>query len=149
MSTQFDTLATARRLEAAGIATKQAEAIVFAIQESRDTAATKEDLDSNVAALSSDLAANTAMLRSELEANTAALRSELEANMAALRSELEANTTALRSDLAAMAADLRAEIQGVATESRAERGKLRGELFRALWIQGAGVVGILLASKIF
>lgn len=138
MSTQFDTLATARRLEAAGIATKQAEAIVFAIQESRDTAATKEDLDSNVAALSSDLAANTAMLRSELEANTAALRSEL-----------EANTKALRSDLAAMAADLRAEIQGVAAESRAEMGKLRGELFRALWIQGAGVVGILLASKIF
>ena len=127
MSTQFDTLATARRLEAAGIATKQAEAIVFAIQESRDTAATKEDLDSNVAALSSDLEANTASLRSDLAATKAAMRT----------------------DLAAMAADLRAEIQGVAAESRAEMGKLRGELFRALWIQGAGVVGILLASKIF
>ena len=138
MSTPFDSLATARRLEAAGIATRQAEAIVVAIQESRDTAATKQDVATNVAAL-----------RSDFEANTAALRSDFEANTAALRSDFEASTAALRSDLAAMAADLRAEIQGVAAESRAEMGKLRGELFRALWIQGAGVVGILLASKIF
>lgn len=105
MSTPFDSLATARRLEATGIATKQAEAIVFAIQESRDTAVTKRDLDSNVALL---------------------------------RSEMEADTAALRSEIAAMGAELRAEM-----------GKHRGKLFRALWIQGAGLVGILLASKIF
>ena len=105
MSTPFDTLATTRRLEAAGIATKQAEAIVVAIQESRDTAATKRDLDSSVATL---------------------------------RSEMEANTVALRSEIAAMAAELRAEM-----------GKHRGELFRALWVQGAGLAGIILASKLF
>ncbi|MDE2926231.1 MAG: hypothetical protein OXT71_07535, partial [Acidobacteriota bacterium] len=61
-----------------------------------------------------------------------------EANTAALRSEMEANTAALRSEIAATAAELRGEM-----------GKLRGELFRALWVQGAGVVGILLASRIF
>ena len=126
MSTPFDSLANARRLEAAGIATKQAEAIVFAIQKSRGTAATKEDLDTNVAAL-----------RADLEANTAALRSELEANTAALRAELKANTAVLRSEITAMAAELRADM-----------GKLRGEIFRALWVQGAGLAGILLASKI-
>ncbi len=137
MSTPFDSLATARRLEAAGIASKQAEAIVFAIQESRDTAATKQDLDTNVAALRSDLETNTAMLRSELEANTTALRSEITANTTALRSDLEANTAVLRSEIMAVAADLRAGM-----------GKLRGEIFRALWVQGAGLAGILLASKI-
>ena len=137
MSSPFDFLATARRLEAAGIATKQAEAIVFAIQKSRGTAATKEDLDTNVAALRSDLEANTAALRSELKANTAALRAELKANTAALRAELEANTAVLRSEITAVAADLRADM-----------GKLRGEIFRALWVQGAGLAGILLASKI-
>ena len=126
MSTPFDSLANARRLEAAGIATKQAEAIVFAIQKSRGTAATKEDLDTNVAAL-----------RSDLEANTAALRSELKANTAALRAELKANTAVLRSEITAVAAELRADM-----------GKLRGEIFRALWVQGAGLAGILLASKI-
>ena len=126
MSTPFDSLANARRLEAAGIATKQAEAIVFAIQKSRGTAATKEDLDTNVAAL-----------RSDLEANTAALRAELKANTAALRAELEANTAVLRSEITAVAAELRADM-----------GKLRGEIFRALWVQGAGLAGILLASKI-
>ena len=138
MSTPFDSLATARKLEATGIATKQAEAIVFAIQESRDTAATKRDLDTNVALLRSDLEASSALLRSDLEASSAALRSDMEANTAALRSDMEANTAALRSEIAATAADLRADM-----------GKLRGELFRALWIQGAGVVGIVLASKIF
>ncbi len=126
MSTPFDSLANARRLEAAGIATKQAEAIVFAIQKSRGTAATKEDLDTNVAAL-----------RSDVEANTAALRAELKANTAALRADLEANTAVLRSEITAMAAELRADM-----------GKLRGEIFRALWVQGAGLAGILLASKI-
>ena len=138
MSTPFDSLATARKLEATGIATKQAEAIVFAIQESRDTAATKRDLDTNVAALRSDLEANTAALRSDLEARTEALRSSLETRTAALQSNLEASTAALRFEISAVEANLRADM-----------GKLRGQLFRALWIQGAGVVGIVLASKIF
>ncbi len=105
MSAPFNSLATARRLEAAGIATKQAEAIVVAIQESRDTAATKQDLDTNLAALRSDLEANTAGLRSELSA--------VEANL------------------------------------RPDMGKLRGEIYRALWVQGAGLAGIILASKLF
>ncbi len=116
MSTPFDSLTTARRLEAAGIATKQAEAIVVAIQESRDTAATKRDLDTNVAALRSDLGTNTAALRSDLETRTVALRSELSA---------------------------------VETNLRADMGKLRGEIYRALWVQGAGLAGIILASKLF
>lgn len=77
MSTPFDTLAKTRRLDAAGIATKQAEAIVVAIQESRDTAATKRDLDTNVAALRSDLEASFAALRSEITVMAAELRSDI------------------------------------------------------------------------
>ena len=104
MSTFFDTSATTRRLVAAGIATKQAEAIVFAIQESRDTADTKRDLDPNVAALRAEMKANTAMLLSEI---------------------------------AAVKANLRADM-----------GKLRGEIYRALWVQGLGLAGLILATEI-
>ena len=104
MSTSFDTSATTRRLVAAGIATKQAEAIVFAIQESRDTADTKRDLDPNVAALRAEMKANTAMLLSEI---------------------------------AAVKANLRADM-----------GKLRGEIYRALWVQGLGLAGLILATEI-
>ena len=127
MSTPFDSLSTTRRLEAAGIATRQAEAIVVAIQESRDTTATKRDVDTNVAALRSDMEAGTAALRSDMEAGTAALRSDMENGMAALRSEMSA-----------MEGNLRAEM-----------GKLRGEIYRALWVQGAGLAGIILASELF
>ena len=104
MSTPFDTSATTRRLVAAGIATKQAEAIVFAIQESRDTADTKRDLDPNVAALRAEMKANTALLLSEISA--------VKANL------------------------------------RADMGKLRGEIYRALWVQGLGLAGLILATEI-
>jgi len=115
MSTPFDTLATTRRLVAAGIATKQAEAIVFAIQESRDTADAKRDLDPNVAALRAEMKANTAMLRAKMKANTAMLLSEISAVKANLRADM---------------------------------GKLRGEIYRALWVQGLGLAGLILASEI-
>ena len=104
MGTPFDTSATTRRLVAAGIATKQAEAIVFAIQESRDAADTKRDLDPNVAALRAEMKANTAMLLSEISA--------VKANL------------------------------------RADMGKLRGEIYRALWVQGLGLSGLILATEI-
>ena len=127
MSTPFDTSATTRRLVAAGIATKQAEAIVFAIQESRDTADTKRDLDPNVTALRADMEANTAMLRAKMKANTAAM----------LRAKMKANTAMLLSEISAVKANLRAEM-----------GKLRGEIYRALWVQGLGLAGLILASEI-
>ena len=116
MITPFDTSATTRRLVAAGIATKQAEAIVFAIQESRDTADTKRDLDPNVAALRAEMKANTVMLRAKMKANTAMLLSEISAVKANLRADM---------------------------------GKLRGEIYRALWVQGLALAGLILATEIF
>ncbi len=50
----FDTLSAARQLEAAGIETKHAEAIVTAIRQSGESAVTKTDLD----ALRSDFKAD-------------------------------------------------------------------------------------------
>ena len=139
MSTPYDTLSTARRLEAAGIATKQAEAIVFAIQESRDTAATKRDLDSNVAAL-----------RSDLEASTAALRSEIAANTAALRSDLEANTAALRSEIAAQYGRVAVPRSRPWQRNCAPRWANTGANFSGpCGYKAPGLAGIVLASKIF
>jgi len=138
MITPFDTSATTRRLVAAGIATKQAEAIVFAIQESRDTADTKRDLDPNVAALRAEMKANTVMLRAEMKANTAMLRAKMKANTAMLRAKMKANTAMLLSEISAVKANLRADM-----------GKLRGEIYRALWVQGLALAGLILATEIF
>ena len=102
-SRRFDTLATARDLEATGIERGQAEAIARAIGRDGERLATKDDIE-------------------RLEAAT---RSDFE--------RLEART-ASKEDVA------RLEAQNAATADRAE-------LYRALWIQGGGIVAILAALK--
>ena len=66
----FDTLSAARSLEAAGIESKQAEAIVGAIRSSGEASVTK-----------ADLMAATAELRGEMKAMAAELRGEISAAM--------------------------------------------------------------------
>ena len=55
----------------------------------------------------------------------------------ATKADLKAETT----DLKAETTDLKAEIANL----KAEIANLKSEVFRALWIQGAGLVGIQLA----
>ena len=62
----FDTLSAARLLEAAGIESKQAEAIVGAIRSSGEASVTK-----------ADLTASTTELRGEMKAMAAELRGEI------------------------------------------------------------------------
>ena len=76
-STPFDTLSAARSLEAAGIETRQAEAIVLAIRSSGETAATRTDLETATAALRGDLNTATTQLRGEIRAVAAELRGEI------------------------------------------------------------------------
>ena len=64
--TAFDTLSAARTLEAAGIETKQAEAIVQAIRSSGEAAATRADLDAATGALDGKLDTMVAQLRGEI-----------------------------------------------------------------------------------
>ena len=72
----FDTLTTARKLEAAGVERRQAEAHAEALREAvsadRDALATKADLDAKLAELETRLRADLAM-KADLET----LRSEL------------------------------------------------------------------------
>ena len=64
--TTFDTLSAAHSLEASGIETKQAEAIVQAIRSSGDAAATRADLDAATSALDGKLDTMAAQLRGEV-----------------------------------------------------------------------------------
>ena len=77
MTATFDTLSAARSLEAAGIESKQAEAIVGAIQSSGEASVTK-----------TDLLASTNELRGEMKALAAELRGEMKAMAAELRGEI-------------------------------------------------------------
>ena len=72
-ATAFDTLKAARDLEAAGIDSRQAEAIVSTIRQSGDAVATKSDLEAVRIAMSAYL--DTA--RSAMRADLAELKSDM------------------------------------------------------------------------
>ena len=73
----FDTLSAARSLEAAGIESKQAEAIVGAIRSSGEASVTKADLTASTTELRGEMKALAAELRGEMKAMAAELRGEI------------------------------------------------------------------------
>ena len=117
-SRRFDTLGTARDLEATGIERGQAEAIAQAIGRDGERLATGDDIERLEAATKSDF--------EHLEARTASKEDV---------ARLEAAT---RDNFARLEAQ-------AATKNDLER--LRAELYRALWIQGAGIIAIVAALK--
>ena len=77
MSTPFDTLSAARSLEASGIESKQAEAIVGAIRASVEASVTKTDLTASTNELRGEMKALATELRGEMKTMAAELRGEI------------------------------------------------------------------------
>ena len=106
MSSAFDTLSALRNLEASGLDSRHAEAIVQVVSDNHQRIATKadhdalkdeflafgEDMKSAFAALRQEFAA----LRQEMENGFAALRKEMDDGFAAMRKENEGNLAILR-----------------------------------------------------
>jgi hypothetical protein len=76
-ATAFDTLKAARDLEAAGIDSRQAEAIVSTIRQSGDAVATKSDLEAVRIAMSADVEAARIAMRADLDTARSAMRADL------------------------------------------------------------------------
>ena len=106
-----DTLSAVRDLEAAGIDSMHAEAIVGVIANAREELATKADLEAAVAMMKADLEAAVATMRAELEAAVATMKADLEAAVATMRAELEAAVATTRAERAAAVAALEARIE--------------------------------------
>ena len=81
MKPMRDTLSALRELEAAGIDSMHAEAIVGVVGKAYEQAATKTDLENAVAATKIDLENAVAAMRAELAAAVAALEARLEARI--------------------------------------------------------------------
>jgi hypothetical protein len=88
----LDTLAIARKLQAAGFSDAQADAVTGVIRDAREsdltTLVTKADLSSEVALVRSDLKAEIALVRSDLGAEIALVRSDLRTEIADTRYEI-------------------------------------------------------------
>ncbi len=127
MAAPFDTHKAVRRLRDGGLEEAAAGAVVTTIREAVDTLVTREVLQLELATIRAEMA--------DLRTEMADLRADLRAEMADLRTEM----ADLRADLRAEMADLRAEM----ADLRTGMADLRAGLYRALWIQGAGIVAIV------
>jgi hypothetical protein len=155
MAVAFDTLKLARRLEAAGFSTAQAQGAAEALADTltaglatqADLAALRSELREGDAALQAEIAA----LRSEvregdgaLRAEIAALRSELREGDATLRAEMREGDATLRAEMREMELRLRADM----SEVRADMASLRAELVK--WVVGVGIAigGAILSATL-
>ena len=66
--------------------------------------------------------------------DTVATKADKRADIAAVRADIDKLETSTRAGMAALKADLKTDI-----------ARVQSEVFRALWLQGAGLVGIQLA----
>ena len=112
-TTSFDTLNAMQRLEQAGMERAHAEAIVGTVRDAQTALATKADLKTGLFATRAELKADLFETKAELKADLLETKAELKADLLETKAELKADLLELRADL-----------------------------YRALWIQGAGIVAI-------
>jgi hypothetical protein len=125
----FDTLKASRNLKAAGFDEPQADAIIDTFGDAfSDTVATKTD----IAEVKADIA--------KLEGFTKAEIAEVKADIA----KLAKLAVATKADIDKLAVATKADIDKLAVATKAEIANLKAEMFRALWIQGAALVGLQL-----
>ena len=124
----FDTLKVSQDLKAAGFNEAQAGAIVRSMAGAFQDGmiATKSDIDK---------------LQASTRADVDKLRTFTTAEFAAVRVDFDK----LRASTTAEFAAVRAEMDKLRVSTTADIANLKAEVFRALWIQGAGIVGIHLA----
>ena len=121
----IDILGTARDLEASGLGRPQAEAIARAIGCTEEPLATKADF----------------------ERHEASTKTNSERFQAEMRTEFERFQAEMRTEFEQFAAVMQANFERFQAEVKADIASLRAEMYRALWIQGAGVVAIVAALK--
>ena len=139
----FDTHEAIQTLERAGCPAEQAEAMVAVVtQATAPTAQVIKDLERIRLVVETKMATRQGLaeLRTEMHEGLAGLRAENKGDAAELRADWRIDLAELRTETQTGFADLSARLNRV-TESMITRG----ELYRALWIQG-GVLATLILS---
>ena len=133
-TTGFDTLKVSQDLKAAGFNEAQAGAIVRSMAGAfREMIVTKSDIDQLQASTTAEFGA----VRTEIDRLRASTKSEF----ASVRTEIDKLRTSTTAEFSA----IRTDFAGLQASTRADIANLKAEVFRALWIQGAGIIGIHLA----
>ena len=143
----IDLIGTVRDLEASGIERPQAEAIARAIGCTEEQLATKADLERHEASMKAGFERHEASTKAGAEQFESSMKAEFER----FESEMKANFERLESEMKAeyerFAATMQANFERFQAEVKADIASLRAEMYRALWIQGAGIIAIVAALK--
>lgn len=135
---RIDTLKFARSLSDAGMDPGQAEALVRGLSDADTsdfvTRADAGEIRAEVSALRADMA--------ELQGDMVAMRAELKTDMAELRAEFKNDMAELRAELKGDIADLRTESRTEIASLRAAMSADRAEMFRFMYLQTMGIVGL-------
>ena len=197
---RFDTLETARDLEATGIERPHAEVIARAVGHAvaplatkadvqrlettlrsgfeRSQVATKDDMDQRFgrheawtkteferhdASTKAEFERHDASTKAEFERHDASTKAEFERHEAWTKTEFERHGVSTKSDSERLEARLRSDFERSQsairsdmdqrferheTWTRVELANLRADMYRALWIQGAGIVAVVAALKL-
>ena len=116
-----DTLSALRDLEAAGIDSMHAEAIVGVIARAREELATKTDLETAVATTKADL-----------ETAVATTKANLETAVAATKTDLAAAVARMKADMAALEARIEARIERAMNRNLLATIAVRGVIIAAV-----------------
>ena len=137
-TTGFDTLKVSQDLKAAGFNEAQAGAIVRSMAGAfQEMVATKSDIGKLQASTTAEFAA----VRTDIDRLQVSTRADVDK----LRTLTTAEFAAVRVEIDNLRASTTADIAGLRASTTADIANLKAEVFRALWIQGAGIVGIHLA----
>ncbi len=115
----YDTLGTSKKLAAAGMERRQAEAVAIAIAERQGNLATKSDiekLDSRFEKLESDierLDSSISSLRTEFKSDISSLRTEVKSDISSLRTEF-------KSDISSLRTEFKSDMNSFRSENRSE-----------------------------
>lgn len=74
-----------------------------------------------------------------------ASKADLDRLEASIRAGMDAHRSAAKADMDAHRAATRADLDGIKAEMIALETRMEGRLYRALWLQGAGIVAVVAA----
>ena len=145
----FNALDTARDLEAAGIERPHAEAIARAVGHAVAPLATKADIQRLETTLRGDFERRMGRHQASTKADSERLETTLRGDFKQRMGQHQASTKADSERLeTALRGDFERRMDRHEAWTRAELANLRADMYRALWIQGAGIVAVVAALKL-
>ena len=144
----FDTLATVEKLTEAGVERRQAEAIATSVRDAvSGGAATRMDiaeLRADIAGFRADIRIGIAESRAETRIAIAECRAGMKVGIAECRAGTKTGIAESRGKIETGIAELRGAIEtefaALKDKIDAEMTRFEASMYRALWIQGAGIV---------